>query len=532
MRKILAMLTKNPVMGVIAGALVTAVLQSSSATTVMVIGFVSAGLMKLPQAISVILGANIGTTITAQLIAFDIGSYAWIFVFMGFVFMFFLKKKEKIRDIGQIAFGFGILFVGINTMSAVMKPLAHAQAFADLMVKVSDIPVLGVVLGMVMTVVVQSSSATIAVLQNLASTPMADGVTSLIGLKGAIPIMFGDNIGTTITALLASIGASVNAKRTALAHTIFNIFGTLIFIWFIPQIVELIRWISPKGAEISVISRQIANSHLLFNLTNTIIFIPLIFVLVKVVIKLIPGEDKEKISGETKFIDDKVIDKPVFAMHLAVKELVEVGGIAKNMIRKAKDAFVKGNLEKVDEIIEEDKVVNELREKIVRYLSKILSSESITEDQKQTVSTLYHVASDVEHIGDYGKNLAEFAREKVKNKYVLSGEALEEVEEYFDFADNMLSETLNCLNTGNKELAQKVFEKEKQIDEKELILRKKHMKRLETGLCSPVATVLYIDVIHNLERTGDSCNNIAEAVLKGYDFKYKIRTAKKKNISE
>ena len=532
MRKILAMLTKNPVMGVIAGALVTAVLQSSSATTVMVIGFVSAGLMKLPQAISVILGANIGTTITAQLIAFDIGIYAWIFVFMGFLFMFFLKKKEKIRDIGQIAFGFGILFVGINTMSAVMKPLAHAQAFADLMVKVSDIPVLGVVLGMVMTVVVQSSSATIAVLQNLASTPMADGVTSLIGLKGAIPIMFGDNIGTTITALLASIGASVNAKRTALAHTIFNIFGTLIFIWFIPQIVELIRWISPKGAEISVISRQIANSHLLFNLTNTIIFIPLIFVLVKVVIKLIPGEDKEKISGETKFIDDKVIDKPVFAMHLAVKELVEVGGIAKNMIRKAKDAFVKGNLEKVDEIIEEDKVVNELREKIVRYLSKILSSESITEDQKQTVSTLYHVASDVEHIGDYGKNLAEFAREKVKNKYVLSGEALEEVEEYFDFADNMLSETLNCLNTGNKELAQKVFEKEKQIDEKELILRKKHMKRLETGLCSHVATVLYIDVIHNLERTGDSCNNIAEAVLKGYDFKYKIRTAKKKNISE
>ena len=532
MRKILAMLTKNPVMGVIAGALVTAVLQSSSATTVMVIGFVSAGLMKLPQAISVILGANIGTTITAQLIAFDIGSYAWIFGFMGFVFMFFLKKKEKIRDIGQIAFGFGILFVGINTMSAVMKPLAHAQAFADLMVKVSDIPVLGVVLGMIMTVVVQSSSATIAVLQNLASTPMADGVTSLIGLKGAIPIMFGDNIGTTITALLASIGASVNAKRTALAHTIFNIFGTLIFIWFIPQIVGLIRWISPKGAEISVISRQIANSHLLFNLTNTIIFIPLIFVLVKVVIKLIPGEDKEKISGETKFIDDKVIDKPVFAMHLAVKELVEAGGIAKNMIRKAKDAFVKGNLEKVDEIIEEDKVVNELREKIVRYLSKILSSESITEDQKQTVSTLYHVASDVEHIGDYGKNLAEFAREKVKNKYVLSEEALKEVEEYFDFADNMLSETFNCLNTGNKELAQKVFEKEKQIDEKELVLRKKHMKRLETGLCSPVATVLYIDVIHNLERTGDSCNNIAEAVLKGYDFKYKIRTAKKKNISE
>lgn len=240
MRSILAMLTRNPVLGAVAGALVTAVLQSSSATTVMVIGFVSAGLMKLPQAISVVLGANIGTTITAQLIAFDIGDYAWLFVATGFIMYFFFKKKELISYIGQTVFGFGVLFVGINIMGDTMKPLAASQVFVDLMMQVHDIPVLGVLLGTCMTVVVQSSSATIAVLQNLASTAGPDGVTSIIGLQGALPILFGDNIGTTITAVLASIGASVTAKRTAAAHVIFNLTGTLLFIWFIPYYAKFI----------------------------------------------------------------------------------------------------------------------------------------------------------------------------------------------------------------------------------------------------------------------------------------------------
>ncbi|MEG2283537.1 MAG: Na/Pi cotransporter family protein, partial [Bacilli bacterium] len=266
MRRILSMLTVNPVLGVLAGALTTAVLQSSSATTVMVIGFVSAGLMKLPQAISVILGANIGTTMTAQLIAFNIGDYAWIFVFIGFILYFFLKKKALVADIGQIIFSFGLLFVGINTMAETMVPLAASPMFSDMILKVQDIPILGVAVGTLMTVVIQSSSATIAVLQNLASTAGPDGISSIIGLEGALPILFGDNIGTTITALLASIGASINAKRTAIAHTIFNVSGTLIFIWFVPQIADLITKISGAGAEVEVISRQIANAHTLFNL--------------------------------------------------------------------------------------------------------------------------------------------------------------------------------------------------------------------------------------------------------------------------
>ncbi|MFR8758728.1 MAG: Na/Pi cotransporter family protein, partial [Clostridium sp.] len=220
MKKILEFLTKNPIMGVLAGALVTAVLQSSSATTVMVIGFVSAGLMSLPQAISVIFGANIGTTMTAQLMAFKITDYIYPIIFVGFM-LYFASKKEKVKNVGLVIFSFGLLFEGIEIMGSVMKPLANSPIFVELMAKVSDIPVLGVLLGAVMTLVVQSSSATIAVLQNFASQPGPDGVTSVIGLAGAIPILFGDNIGTTITALLASIGQSKNAKRTALAHSIF-----------------------------------------------------------------------------------------------------------------------------------------------------------------------------------------------------------------------------------------------------------------------------------------------------------------------
>ncbi|MGN1350064.1 MAG: Na/Pi cotransporter family protein, partial [Anaerovoracaceae bacterium] len=292
MKSILALLTKNPVMGVLAGALTTAVLQSSSATTVMAIGFVSAGLMSLPQAISIILGANIGTTMTAQIIAFKLSDYIYVIIFIGFAISFILKS-EKARNIGQTIFAFGLLFLGIETMGSVMKPLASSPVFTDMIAKVADIPVLGVAVGTLMTLVVQSSSATIAVLQNFASQPGPDGVSSMLGLAGAIPILLGDNIGTTITALLASIGQSKDAKRTAAAHCIFNISGCLLFIWFVKPYAMLIQYISPKGPEIEVISRQIANAHTCFNVTMTILWIPLIWLMVKIVMKIIPEGNRK-----------------------------------------------------------------------------------------------------------------------------------------------------------------------------------------------------------------------------------------------
>ena len=291
MKSILSFLTKNPVMGALAGALVTAVLQSSSATTVMAIGFVSAGLMSLPQAISVIFGANVGTTMTAQLLAFQISDYIYPIIFIGFL-MNFAGKSEKLKNVGLVIFSFGLLFEGIEIMGSVMKPLAGSPFFINLIGKVSQIPILGVLVGLFMTLIVQSSSATIAVLQNFSSQAGPDGVSSVIGLAGAIPILLGDNIGTTITALLASIGQSKDAKRTAVAHCIFNISGCFLFIWFVKPFAVLIQNISPKGPEIEAISRQIANAHTVFNITMTLIWVCLIKLMVKIVMTLIPDGKK------------------------------------------------------------------------------------------------------------------------------------------------------------------------------------------------------------------------------------------------
>lgn len=512
MKNILALLTRNPVLGVLAGALCTAVLQSSSATTVMVIGFVSAGLMSLRQAISIILGANIGTTITAQLIAFSIGDYAWAFVAVGFVMYFFLKKKEFLSYLGQTIFAFGVLFVGINIMGDAMKPFAGSPVFIDLMTQVHDIPVLGVLLGTLMTVVVQSSSATIAVLQNLASTAGPDGVTSIIGLTGALPILFGDNIGTTITAVLASIGGSLAAKRTAAAHVVFNITGTFIFIWFIPYYAKFIQFISPDGAEIDVISRQIANAHSCFNIFNTILFIPIIGILVKVVTKIVPGKELERMPSDPIFLDHNVLDRPFAAIHLATKEIIRLAEMTFTMIRDAQKAFVGGDREAADKVKQAEENVNVLQEHIVNYLAGMFTADTITEEQSAKVSGLLHIAADIEHIGDHCKNISEFADEKIKNSYDFSEEAYGEICGCFDLAKKMAAKSIEAMEECSHEIAGDVRIMEKEMNRTESELRLHHMKRISDGKCSPEFTVIYTDVVHNIEKIGDYCNNIAEAV--------------------
>lgn len=518
MQKILALLTKNPVFGLLAGALCTAVLQSSSATTVMVLGFVTAGLMNLPQAISIILGANIGTTITAQLIAFQIGDYAWIFVFVGFILYFFVKK-EKAADIGQTLFAFGVLFVGINIMGETMEPLAQSPVFMDLMMQVRDIPILGVVVGTVMTLIVQSSSATIAVLQNLAATAGPDGVSSIIGLQGALPILYGSNIGTTITAILAAIGASANAKRTAAAHVIFNFVGTFIFMWFIPLYAKIIIAISPSGPEIEIISRQIANGHMYFNIINAVIFLPFIGVLVKVVTKIVPGKDSDRLPSEPVYLDYNVMEQPFAAIHLATKELSRLAGFASQMVVATKKAFLGNDLAEVKKVFEMEKTINELEKKIVSYLSAITTVDTVTEHQSLQISGLLHVASDIEHVGDYCENIGQFAEEKTRKKYEFSDSACAEIYECFDQAGRMLRDTINALEKGDNQLALDVKRQEEEMNHTEKFLRKQHMKRLNEKACSPEFTVIYTDVIHNLEKIGDSCDNIATAVLDDINFK-------------
>lgn len=513
MHRILALLTKNPLLGVIAGALCTAVLQSSSATTVMVLGFVSAGLMGLPQAISIILGANIGTTITAQLIAFKIGDYAWLFVFIGFVMYFFLKKKEKVMEIGQVIFAFGILFIGINIMGDTMAPLADSTIFVDLMMKVQDVPVLGVLLGTVMTVVIQSSSATIAVLQNLASTAGPDGVTSILGLTGAMPILFGDNIGTTITAVLASIGGSISAKRTAAAHVIFNVTGTIIFLFLIPWYAKFIEMISPVGPEVEVISRQIANTHMCFNIINTIIWLPLIGLLVKMVVKIVPGKDIDRLPSEPVFLDTHVLDRPFAAIMLVKKELSRLAVFSSEMIVTSKKAFLSNDLEAANEVLEAEENVDILQSKIVNYLSALFTNETLTERQAKEVAGLMHVASDIEHVGDYCENIAEYSIDKTKKKYEFSDEAYAEIYECFEHAGRMMHDSIKALETGDHNMAMYVKEQEDEMNRMEQMLKKRHMKRLNEKVCSPEFTVTYNEIVHNIEKIGDSCNNIAEAVL-------------------
>lgn len=525
MRNILAILTRNPVVGVLAGAMVTAVLQSSSATTVMVIGFVSAGLMKLPQAVSVILGANIGTTVTAQLIAFKVGDYAWIFVVAGFV-MFFFVKKEKVQNIGETIFAFGLLFVGINTMSETMKPLAQTEAFSQLMLSVADSPILGVVVGTLMTAIVQSSSAIIAVLQNLASTPGPDGVHSIIGIAGAIPLLFGTNIGTTITAILASIGASANAKRTALAHIIFNFSGTILFLFFIPIFTKLVVLISPKGNELDIIARQIANGHLVFNIICTILWLPFIWLLVKMVTKIISKEDPLRPAMDPIYLDYKVIETPVFAIQLAAQEIMRLGEIASEMIGYARTAFIDNNYKAVYKVQEMEEILNNVQAETVKYLSSLFGGESVTEHQATTISAYIHIAADIEHIGDQCDNIAEFAEEKIKSDFDFSDTAIAELTVSFDQIEYMMKTTMNALRNGDTLLAQDVIEQEKEVNRMETRLRKQHMKRLNEKKCSPEFTVIFTDIVHNIEKIGDYCTNIAKAVLSDIDFKDKRGSGK------
>ena len=290
MRSILAAVTKNPVIGVLAGAMATAVLQSSSATTVMTIGFVAAGLMGLRQAIPIIMGANIGTTITAQIIAFKLSDYVLGIVLVGFLIMT-LAKQKQVKLSGTAIFGFGLLFLGIDTMGGVMKPLADNPVFTDMIAQVTGVPILGVLVGTFMTLVVQSSSATIAVLQNFAAQPGADGA-SVIGLEGAIPILLGDNLGTCITALLASVGQSRDAKRVALSHCVFNLSGCLLFVWLVGPFASVVAAIPPTGAEIDIIARQIANAHTLFNVSMTLLWLPCVSLMVRIVMAVLPEKPR------------------------------------------------------------------------------------------------------------------------------------------------------------------------------------------------------------------------------------------------
>ena len=514
MKKILEFLTKNPIMGVLAGALVTAVLQSSSATTVMVIGFVSAGLMSLPQAISVIFGANIGTTMTAQLMAFKITDYIYPIIFVGFM-LYFASKKEKVKNIGLVIFSFGLLFEGIEIMGSVMKPLANSPIFVELMAKVSDIPVLGVLLGAVMTLVVQSSSATIAVLQNFASQPGPDGVTSVIGLAGAIPILFGDNIGTTITALLASIGQSKNAKRTALAHSIFNITGSIVFLFLIPVLAKFVQFISPKGPEVEVISRQIANAHTTFNVVCTLVWLPLIPLMVKIVTTIVRGDDTKKVhSYEPQYLDDKMIGQPIPAMYMVSNEINRIATSAEKMLKILKEIVSGDNKEETKSLFKKyHNAIKTLQDAIVTYISKLFTGGALTEVQAERVAGYLAIANNIDRIADRCGDVVDIYERIGTSEKILSEQAKEELAQCVTIAEELFEQAITAVATDNVDQAEQVIQDKKRMRKAQKKSTKKHLERLQENLCDPELTRAYSGILLNLDRVADNCTGIAEEAL-------------------
>lgn len=512
MRSILALLTKNPVMGVLAGALTTAVLQSSSATTVMAIGFVSAGFMNLPQAISIIIGANIGTTMTAQIIAFKLSDYIYAIIFVGFIISF-LVKSEKVKNIGQTIFAFGLLFLGIETMGSVMKPLADSPVFTEMIARVSDVPILGVAVGTLMTLVVQSSSATVAVLQNFASQAGPDGVTSVIGLAGAIPILFGDNIGTTITAVLASIGQTKDAKRTAVAHCVFNISGTFLFIWFVGPFAKFIQMISPKGPEIEVISRQIANAHTVFNCVMTLIWVPLIWLMVKIVMRIIPDGRKEQYSlSEPLYLDEKLIGQPTAALQLVAKEVLHCSEIVRDMIRQTREALKNEEKKEIEDVHCKLDAVKSLHARITQYLTDLFASGSLNEEQASQSAGIMYVLSDVDRMGILCGEVAGGIKEKMEKKYKYSKEAMKDLGKSLELIETMYSEVLEAIVSGKLEHAKELVKKREKIMELDISMRKAHMSRVSKGKCDASLTAPFNSILYSIDRMGNSCVNIADTV--------------------
>ena len=526
MKKILGILTKNPVMGVLAGALATAVLQSSSATTVMVIGFVSAGLMSLPQGISVILGANIGTTMTAQIIAFKISDYIYIVIFVGFI-LAFIAKSEKVKNIGQTIFAFGLLFTGIETMGSVMKPLASSPVFLSMIEKVADIPVFGVCVGTLMTLVVQSSSATIAVLQNFAAQAGPDGVSSILGLTGAIPILLGDNIGTTITALLACIGQSKNAKRTAVAHCVFNISGCFLFIWFIKPFAAFVEWISPKGPEIEVIARQIANAHTTFNITMTLIWLPLIGIMVKIVMKLIPDGKGEIVDKKAPlYLDEKIMNQPAAALKLVTREVLHCNDIVKEMFTKTTEVVTVREEKVINQLREEGRTVRNLYDSIMEYLANLFSAGVLTEEQATQTAGLMYILSDIDRMGSLCTQIGENVRESLERGYKYSEEAIRDVEKSLELIQDMYQKSMQMLENGevNQEDVESILNHKDDILNLDIYMRKSHMNRVNQGKCRPEMTGQFTRILHIINRMGNAITDMMDAAVSKMNFQYFLGT--------
>lgn len=497
LRRGLNALTKNAVMGVLFGAFVTALIQSSSATTVMVVGFVNAGLMVLRQAIVVILGAHIGTTITGQIIAFKLTEYALPCVAVGTCLYLFVNKRFW-KFFGLFTLGFGILFLGLNIMTLAVKPLANEPVIREIFIIYSKNPLLGVLTGAGLTAVFQSSSVTTGMVISL-------GTIGLINLEVAIPLVFGCNIGTCVTALLASIGTTISAKRAAFAHIIIQVMGTIIFfplLFFFHKIILLTS---------NDIARQIANAHTIFNISTTLIFLPFVGLCAKFVTKLLPGKETF-IDTQPKFLEKHLLHTPHVALEASIKEMVRMTELARSMIDDAMKGFFKGDVKALELIPKKEVALDNLQELNTNYLMELMQRE-ISPDVANKIPALLHSINDVERVGDHSENLLELTERSIASFLPFTKEAKQELQEMFSLIDRMADSVINSLDSNSIDDAKLVLNLETQVNHFTQQLRENHISRLSHGKCKVISGIVFLEMISNFEKIGDHLTNVAQAVI-------------------
>lgn len=498
MKSLLDKVTSNKFMAVLIGVIITALIQSSSATTVMVVGFVNAGLMNLVQATGVIMGANIGTTITSVLVALDLSKISPLFIFAGAALLVFAKKKIQ-THIGEILAGFGLLFMGIKIMSQAMEPLRGSEFFADLMIKANN-PVIGILVGLVFTAIIQSSSASIGILQALA-------IEGLVPIEFAVFVLFGQNIGTCVTTLLSAAGGKTNSKRAAIIHLLFNAFGTGIFvlITLLTPYIDLLKMISDNTVV------QISAAHIIFNVVSTLILFPFSNIIVSLSRRIIPDkEDKLSKLSQLSYLDERILSTPPLAVKQAGNEVMRMAELAKENFIKAARAFINIDDSELDEIEATEEVINFLNHSITPYLVKI-NNLDISEQDSEYISSLFHAVTDIERIGDHATNLAEATIYRKENNPVLSDDAINELNIMIDNIENLLDKSIAIFKNQSATLeeAKAAVDIEEHIDDLHDEANSNHIKRMNQGKCDTKAGMLFINTITDFERVADHAINIA-----------------------
>jgi phosphate:Na+ symporter len=501
LKRMLEVLTGNRFLAVLVGFVVTAIIQSSTATTVMVVGFVNAGMMTLAQAVGVIMGANIGTTVTSLLIALNFSSVAAASVLVGVILML-ASKKTLVKNLGSIFTGFGLLFLGIDLMSDSMAPLRESAGFMNFIVAVSDSPLrplFGILLGIVMTAVLQSSSASVGVLQTLA-------MQGLVPLKFSVFVLFGQNIGTCLTALFSTVGAKKNSKRAAVIHLLFNLLGTGMFI-LIALLTPYIEWIEKISSDPMA---QIAISHIVFNVVSTVVLFPFAKLLVKLSCLIVPGKDDSESEMHCRFIDDRLLNTPPFAVMQVGKEVARMAKLARDNFETSAYALINRSDKDLDKVMEKEEVINYLNHHITSYLVK-LNALDITDSDSDYIARVFHAINDIERVGDHATNLAEAAERNIGDGLTFSDAARDELNQLCGSVITLLDRSIEAFNNqslGDGE-AKELSDLEEHIDDLTLTCQDAHIFRLNRNECNTEAGMLYLNTITDFERVGDHAINIA-----------------------